>query len=245
MAGSTCWAIAPTLAGSNTYRGITTITAGTLQFGTGVVGQDGSIGNSSGVVNNAFAVFDLTGTNVVPGQFSGNGALAVIGPGSLVLTNSLNAFSGGIFVDNGTLQFGNGLPGQDGFSSKALLGGILDQGRVVLNLTGTEVITCPISGSGALTVVGPGQLVISWSANAFGGGTIISNGFVELTSPGAILSGTDLSVGSELAKFSPVVPAAETTAVPEPGTWALATAGTASLLLVYGRRRCRGRTVGV
>ena len=70
---------------ASTYSGQTTISAGTLQLGTGVAGQDGSISSTSGVTNNAALVYNLSGNQTASYGISGSGSLATIGTGQLTL----------------------------------------------------------------------------------------------------------------------------------------------------------------
>ena len=77
-----------TLAGANTYSGGTTVSGGTLQLGTGVSGQDGSIGGASGVTNNSALVYNLAGNQTVAYPISGSGSLTKTGAGTLMLTAS-------------------------------------------------------------------------------------------------------------------------------------------------------------
>ena len=55
-----------TLTGSSTYSGLTTISGGTLQLGSGVAGQDGNLGlYSSGIVNNSFLAVNCSGPTTI------------------------------------------------------------------------------------------------------------------------------------------------------------------------------------
>ena len=73
-----------TLAGTNTYTGPTTIGGGTLQLGTGVRGQDGSL-TTSGLVNNGALVYNLSGNQTTNYLISGSGGLVKTGTGTLTL----------------------------------------------------------------------------------------------------------------------------------------------------------------
>lgn len=90
------------LSGANTYTGITTITAGTLQIGAG--GATGTLGSGS-VANNATLVFNRNDTLTVDNLISGSGSLTQAGTGTLILT-AANTYSGLTTVSNGLLQFG-------------------------------------------------------------------------------------------------------------------------------------------
>jgi autotransporter-associated beta strand protein len=97
--------------------------------------------------------------------------------------------------------------------------------------TGAKNITDSgsISGSGmALKKTGTGTLILS-GTNTYSSGTIVSAGKLQVTTPYAILDGTNLTVGAnaQTAFGAPIVgaPAVSSdsapTAVPEPSTLAL------------------------
>lgn len=99
-----------TLAGSHSYTGATTISAGTLQLGTGVSGQDGSIANTSTVTNNGALVYNLAGTQSAAYAITGIGSLTMSGTGTQVLGSLSNptaasgsTFTGDITINGGTL----------------------------------------------------------------------------------------------------------------------------------------------
>ena len=91
-----------TLTGSSIYTGGTTIGGGTLQLGTGLAGQDGTIANTSGVTNNAALVYNLYGNQSAAYGISGGGSLTKLGQGQLTLTGNYTA-SGAITVSGGSL----------------------------------------------------------------------------------------------------------------------------------------------
>ncbi|MCH8327254.1 MAG: autotransporter-associated beta strand repeat-containing protein, partial [Candidatus Marinimicrobia bacterium] len=88
-----------TLIGANTYSGITTISAGTLQIGSG--GTAGTLG-SGNVTNNSALIFnrsDAISSSVV---ISGTGTLEQAGAGTLTLTGA-NTYSGVTTISAGKL----------------------------------------------------------------------------------------------------------------------------------------------
>ena len=86
------------LAGSNTYGGGTTISAGTLAVGSGT---SGSI--SGGVTNNALLAFNRSDSSAFAGNISGSGGLVQMGGGILLLTGS-NTYQGSTTISNGTIR---------------------------------------------------------------------------------------------------------------------------------------------
>lgn len=91
-----------TITGSNTYSGATTIASGTLQLGTGVSGQDGSISNTLGVADSGALVFDIAGTQTAAYAINGTGSLTMEGSGVVTLSGT-NTYLGGTTVTNGEL----------------------------------------------------------------------------------------------------------------------------------------------
>ncbi|CAO4184870.1 autotransporter-associated beta strand repeat-containing protein [Methylorubrum populi] len=88
------------LTGANTYTGGTTITAGTLQIGTG-----GSV--TGDIVNKTALVFDHTNNLTYAGAISAAGTLTKKGTGTLTLTGT-HSYSGETSVAGGTLSFAGG-----------------------------------------------------------------------------------------------------------------------------------------
>ncbi len=84
------------------YSGITTVSAGTLNVGSG--GATGTLG-SGNVVNNAALVFNRTGTFTVSNLISGSGTLTKSASGIMTLDNNSNSFAGPVTVSGGTLAF--------------------------------------------------------------------------------------------------------------------------------------------
>ncbi len=99
-----------TLTASNTYLGLTTISAGTLQLGTGAAGQDGSINGTSGVTNNGTLAYNLAGSQTASYSIGGSGGLEKSGTGTLVLS-TFNTYMGGTTVNAGTLQLNQAASG--------------------------------------------------------------------------------------------------------------------------------------
>ncbi len=153
--------------GNNTYTGVTTVSSGTLQIGNG--GTSGSVAGD--VTNNAALIVNRSGTISYGGVISGTGSLTKTGTGTLILTGA-NTFSGGITVDNGTLQIGDGATGSVSCN-------ITNNASLVFNRTGTITYGSVISGTGTLTKNGSGALILTGS-NTFTGSATVSAGTLQI-----------------------------------------------------------------
>ena len=88
------------LTGANTYTGLTTISAGTLQIGNG-----GTTGSIVGDLNNlANLAFNRSDTVTYSGAISGTGGLTQLGSGTLILANANSNYTGTTTVAAGKLQ---------------------------------------------------------------------------------------------------------------------------------------------
>lgn len=91
------------LAGNNSYAGLTTISAGTLQ-----IGIDGAIGTlgTGDVINNGGLRFDRTGTIDVPNDISGTGSVTISGVAltDIVNLSGNNTFTGAVTISGGSLR---------------------------------------------------------------------------------------------------------------------------------------------
>lgn len=137
------------------------------------------------VSNNANA-YTFTG----PGGLVGSGGLTKIGSSTLVVANSgTNQFSGGIAIDAGTLQFGNGGPNGNIPSGDA----VSDNGSLAFNLSGSASLFGLISGSGSLVLNGSGIVSLS-ASNTYTGPTMVNSG--TLLVDGAISGGGSITTAA-------------------------------------------------
>jgi len=193
------------LTADNVYTGGTTINAGTLQFGNG--GASGSIlGN---VTDNGTLAVNRSDTYTFGAVISGTGAFAQLGPGTTILTAAntysrgttinagvlavaadanLGAAAGGLAFGGGTLQFLSGFTTNRAVTLNAG-GGTVDTNGNTATLAGA------IGGSGDLTKIGPGTLVLS-GANTDSGGTTLAAGTLRLASNQALGTGALTTTGS-------------------------------------------------
>ena len=92
-----------TLGGNNSFTGLTTVSAGTLQIGAGLAA--GSIGGDLLVQTGAVADLNRSDASTYAGSITGAGVVNKRSTGILTLTGK-NSFSGGLNIYNGTLIAG-------------------------------------------------------------------------------------------------------------------------------------------
>jgi autotransporter-associated beta strand protein len=196
------------LGGNNSYNGGTTIKGGT------VAGYAGSSLRGT-IVNNGRVSFLNTNAASYIGGMSGTGTLIMAGTGTVTLSGT-NTYKGGTLITNGTLV-GNIL---------SLQGNISDNGMVAFNQPSTATYKGVVSGTGALSMVGLGNLTLS-GINTYTGGTFVNSGTLSgavVNLPGAIT----LANGGTIA-FNQTAGGVESNAITGSGN--LTKLGTSSLTL--------------
>ena len=131
--------------------------------------------NGSAVLNLYGTALNVTGGGAFAGVIadgSPSGSLAVSG-GTLILTGA-NSFSGGTTISSGTLQLGDGLT-----SNGSVAGRILDNAALVFANISSQSYAGDVSGSGTLTVSGPGNLMLTGS-NGYTGNTTVTGGTLTI-----------------------------------------------------------------
>jgi autotransporter-associated beta strand protein len=223
QAGYAAWNINGTIASSGTSL----ISTSDQVYGTVMLNSaNGSAGTTT--VNVSDGMLTISAPLVQSNQDGIVDALGKSGTGILLLTAS-NSYSGATSINSGTLQLGTGQSGQDG--SIANTSSVADNAKLVYNLAGSQTANYAISGSGSLSMIGPGTLTLS-GTNGYTGGTTVANGTLIATNSQAFADGSSLTVGNASA-FSPapVVPSpvvsasAAVSPVPEPGTMLLVVVG--------------------
>jgi autotransporter-associated beta strand protein len=184
-----------TLTGANTYTGGTTISAGTLQIGSG--GTSGSIiGN---VTNNGTFVFNRSDSVTFAGIVSGTGSLTQSGTGTLTLTGA-NTYTGGTTISSAatlalsgagtiaasSLIINDGIFDISATTSGASIAELSGNGSIVLGAKNLNMVnpvsyfTGVISGTGSITLTKTATDSFSYvarlaGANTYTGGTTINN----------------------------------------------------------------------
>ncbi|HEY5711418.1 MAG TPA: autotransporter-associated beta strand repeat-containing protein [Allosphingosinicella sp.] len=163
-----------TLAGDNEWLGGTTIASGTLRLGDG--GITGSLAGD--VVNQGTLAFARSNSLLFGGMISGGGSVRQTGAGATILTG-INSYTGGTFIDAGTLQIGLG--GTTG----SIIGDVANNSLLVFDRSDSLDFGGAISGAGALLQAGSGTTILS-GANSYAGGTTIGAGTLQLGNGGTI-----------------------------------------------------------
>ncbi len=121
-------------------------------------------------------IFDSNGnTLTIAAALSGSGGFQKIGAGALLLTAS-NNYTGPTLVTAGTLEIGNG-------GSGASIGGtsiIVNNASLVFNNADSAVLAAIITGSGSLTKMGSGSLLLT-ASNSNLGNTTVNGGTLGLS----------------------------------------------------------------
>jgi len=139
--------------------------------------NNGTFDGSGGLYKTGSGILSLRGSTSYTGGTYFNGGII-----NITHNNSLGSLSGGLLFDGGTLQFsGNVTSARNVVFNSG--GGILDTMENVPTLSGV------ITGTGNLTKVGAGTLILSGNGLGYTGQAAVSEGLLYL-SPGASLDGT-------------------------------------------------------
>ncbi len=165
------------LTGTNSY-GATTITAGTLQVGSG--GSSGTLG-SGAVNNNGSLIFNRLDNFTVSNNISGSGSVTQSGVGITTLTGT-NTYNGATTINAGTLKIGTG--------------GSLSGTAVTLN-GGSFVVEGSTTNS-AVTVNSGNYQVTGTGSTSSSGAVSVSNAIANVDGSLTATSGLIVSNGGTL-----------------------------------------------
>ncbi len=171
-----------TLTAPETYTGLTTITTGTLQFGNGASGNDGSLVATGGIADNATLAFNIFGSQTYAGVIGGGGLVTKTGAGTQILSGA-STYSGGTTVSNGTLLAYGSATG-------------------TTSSTGTGNVTVATGG----TLGGSGSVLPTGSAGSVSiqdGGTILGTAGQTLTINGTLNLAANALSSSSIATLTP------------------------------------------
>jgi autotransporter-associated beta strand protein len=188
------------LSQANTYTGTTTISTGVLQLGN--AGTTGSIGNSSGIVNNSSIAFSRTNTLTQGTDFpaiSGTGTVTQAGSGTTILSLA-NTYTGNTLINAGNLRLGHasgfGVGGQIRFNGGTmqyatgittdLSARILNNSQAVrIDTNGVSVSLSSLgnTNTGGLVKSGTGTLTLTGSGNTFTGNVSATAGELAFSGP--------------------------------------------------------------
>jgi fibronectin-binding autotransporter adhesin len=149
------------LTGASTYGGGTTIAAGTLQIGSG--GTTGSLKAGSTIFDQGTLTVDRSDTVTLDYAITGNGGLAQVGPGTLVLAAGAASYSGPTSVSGGTLT-GAGAPSS--------IVSVAESGILTGNGIYAGIVGGGIAGTGYSGVIDPGTTA---SAGILTTGSLVGN----------------------------------------------------------------------
>jgi len=185
------------LSKNNTFTGLTTIVAGSIDIGAG--GTEGAL---PGDINNgALLRFNRSNNLTHDKVISGSGAVTKLGDGTLTLLGA-NTYEGLTTVSAGKLEIGNGASSGLG-STAAVVSDIKLDGattELIYNNAGTKVVPGIISGTGKVTKRGSGTLQLT-ANNSYDGVTTIESGRIDLASGsglGSAVGHTIVNAGASL-----------------------------------------------
>lgn len=172
------------LTADNSYGGVTTISAGTLQLGNG-----GTTGNIVGdIVNDSRLIFNRANQLIVAGNISGSGSVSQIGTGTTILTGDSD-YGGGTTISTGALQLGNG--GTTG----SITGDIVNDSQLVFDRSNLLSLAGIISGSGSVSQTGTGTTLLL-AQNTYRGDTLVTAGTLQAGTANAFSRQSSFSIAA-------------------------------------------------
>jgi autotransporter-associated beta strand protein len=173
-------------------------TAGTVTVPSAGVGSVNSITfNTDGYTLTGSGAITLTGngsvttgagTDTINCPLAGSAGLTKNGAGTLILSGT-NTYAGGTTINAGTLQVGGG--GTTG----SILGNVANYAALAFNRSDTVTFAGLISGTGGVTQMGPGRLILT-GANSYTGLTTVQHGYLEIANPTAVNNMINTSTGA-------------------------------------------------
>ena len=164
---------------ANSYSGGTTISAGTLVYGTtGSLGT-GTVVNNTDITVNGAAVYTLAN------NLSGTGTMTLVGNG-LVLTGDNSGYSGAITMTDSGVAGGSSLKIGSGSTTGTLGTGSVSIGSgtsLIFSRSNALTVSALLSGAGTVVQQGTGTTTLSNNSNSYTGGTKLAGGTLSLGNP--------------------------------------------------------------
>ena len=175
------------LGAANDFTGLSTINSGaTLQLGTGVIGQNGSVGSAS-IVNNGTLTFNNFDNQVLAIPVSGGGNLIKNGAGQTTLSVQ-ETYSGQTTVNAGTLVLAGGNHTLNANRTLVVNGG-------TLNLGSNRQYVGAFSGNGG-TVTGSSTFTTNGASGTYAGGLGGALSFVKAGGNTLTMTGGNANTGT-------------------------------------------------
>ncbi len=179
-----------------------TVTANSLNFANDSTGTGYTIQGSGTITLTGNAVITTGagtnnsanaggGINTISCVLAGSAGMYKAGGGTLILT-ATNTYTGGTTIGGGTLQLGNG--GTSG-SIVTMLNNVTNLANLAFNHSGTFTYGGVISGTGSLTQMGPGRVILT-GANSYTGNTTVQYGYLEINNATALNSIINSTTGA-------------------------------------------------
>jgi fibronectin-binding autotransporter adhesin len=115
-------------------------------------------------------------TATIASELTGSGGLQKTDFGTLILTRA-NSYTGGTFIDEGTLRLG------DGGGTGSILGDVANNGTFAIDRSDNFTFDGIISGTGSFHQAGTGTTILT-ADNSYTGGTMIASGTLQIGNGG-------------------------------------------------------------
>ncbi len=195
VASTTNWS--NSTASDNYYYDLDYVTFDDTGLATTVVLGSSFLTPGSVTVNSNSKNYSITGSGVI----AGFGGLLKRGTSKLIVANvGVNSYLGETVIQGGTLQLGDGVTlgaGSVGANS------VVNDGLLIVNRPDEYTLSSSISGSGGITKIGSGALILNGD-NSYDGETIVTVGALKVGSGSALgsdLGGTTVAEGASLDLF--------------------------------------------
>jgi len=165
-----------------TFGSLNVTTSGTVAFNTATVN---ATNNNNYVVSSSCVFNNMTSNSqILSGVISGSGTMNISSSGiGALITTSSNTFNGTLQINTGSFQCGN--VGTSGDINNVT--NIVNNGSLIISRTNNISITCIISGTGSLSNISSGSLILT-GVSTYSGPTTISAGTLIVNSPGSIIN---------------------------------------------------------